>query len=115
MLEDSGAPLRYCQDPGELADAMGLEFQYVIREIDAKASQWTGYQAAAGESGTWGADAAQPTCVYSPKGHTSPYYITVADRGNNCWSWTCCYRFRVRVVDNSCTPPCQVTAGNCGT
>jgi len=113
----TGAPLRYCQDPGEVKNAMGLEFLYAIRRTTSDASMWTGFKAAAGANGTWGADGNPPLCVYSYKNHgTSPYYITVEDVGNNFWSWGCYYNFRIRKVADGCAAPCKTepTTGNCG-
>jgi hypothetical protein len=110
----SGAPLRYCQDPSKLKNAMGLEFMISIRKTDDEASQWTGFVTTPGSSGTWGAPS---KCVYSYKQHgSSPYYITVEDMGNNYWSLTCPYSFSIVKVADGCAPPCKThpTSGNCG-
>lgn len=113
----SGAPLRHCQDANKLKNAMGLEFLYTIRRTDDEAEGWTGFSAKAGESGVWGADGSPPLCVYSYKNHgSSPYYITVEDMGQNFWSWSCYYRFRIRKVADGCASPCKThpVSGNCG-
>ena len=114
----SGAPLRYCQSPSEVKNAMGLEHLFTIRRDNDEADGWTGFVASPGTSGEWGATAAGGNkCVYSYKQHgAKPYYFTVEDMGHNYWSLTCSYTFTIIKVADGCVAPCQVhpVSGNCG-